>query len=30
VIREQARARRERIPERLEVDAGYFAGKRRG
>jgi hypothetical protein len=27
---QDARARRERIPERLRVDAGYFAGKTRG
>jgi hypothetical protein len=30
VRREEARARRQRLPERLEVDPGYFAGKTRG
>jgi hypothetical protein len=30
VRREEARARRERLPERLLVDAGYFAGRARG
>lgn len=28
--REEARARRDRIPERLQVDPGYFTGKTRG
>ncbi|HWM84963.1 MAG TPA: hypothetical protein VNO33_03975 [Kofleriaceae bacterium] len=30
VRRDEARARRERLPERLEVDPAYFAGKTRG
>jgi hypothetical protein len=30
VRRDEARARRERLPERLEVDPGYFEGKTRG
>ncbi len=28
--REEAQARRERLPERLEVDPAYFAGRKRG
>jgi hypothetical protein len=30
VRRAEARARRERLPERLEVDPDYFAGRARG
>lgn len=30
VCREQVRAHRERVPETLRVDPGFFAGKRRG
>jgi len=30
VQRAAARARRERLPARLEVDPGFFAGKARG
>jgi hypothetical protein len=30
VRRDEARERRERLPERLEVDPQYFLGKNRG